>query len=269
MGFGWVSVGLRFGLGWASVRLLLGWGWVSVGFLLSFGWAAGQFRRVAASISPEDSHYFGLGLDIESSYLGAYRVLDNGNHEELHRAIVTLEGRTYWALPWAHNHVLALRGVAGATLGTTVPQRTFRIGGPYGDNPYVSLPDRYYALRGYPTSSIRGDHLYLGTVEYRLPLVYIERGLWTAPLWLRSIALSIFAEAGQAFLTEDYSGYDGSADGFVAFWANTRPAVGAELIGDVVVGWGALITGRIGYGLGLGSGAYPGGHFYAQLGASF
>ena len=78
-----------------------------------------------------------------------------------------------------------------------------------------------------------------------------------------------YRKLAERIIDEDYSGYDGSADGFVAFWANTRPAVGAELIGDVVVGWGALITGRIGYGLGLGSGAYPGGHFYAQLGASF
>ena len=233
------------------------------------GWSFGDFRRYAASISPEDSSLLSVSIDVESSYLGAYRVQPDGTRVQLHRAIATVEGRQYITLPWGRNHVLALRLVAGATVGTDIPQRTFRIGGAYGDNPYVSLPDRYYALRGYPTSSMRGNHLYIGSVEYRLPLVYIERGFWTAPLWLRSISLSVFAEAGQVFDTADYSGYAGSPEGFVAFWSNTRPAVGVELLGDIVLGWGGLFTGRVGYGLGLGAGAFPTGTVYAQLGSSF
>ena len=182
---------------------------------------------------------------------------------------MTAEARKYVALPWANNHVLALRLAGGATIGTVLPQRTFRIGGPYGDNAYVSLPDRYYALRGYPTSSMRGNHLWLASLEYRLPLFYIERGLWTAPAWFRSVALSIYADAGQVFDTEDYSPFGGSTEGFVTFWKNTRTALGVELIADAVLGWEGMFQGRIGYGLGLGAGASPGGSFYAQLGTSF
>jgi hypothetical protein len=236
---------------------------------LVLGWSAGKFEQYPASISPENSELLSASVDIESTYLGAYRQRLDGTKDSLHRAIFTVEGRKYLSLPWAHNHVLALRFVVGGTIGTEVPQRTFRIGGPYGDNPYVSLPDRYYALRGYPTSSMRGDHLYLGTVEYRLPLIYIERGLWTAPIWLRSIALSIFAEAAQVWDTADYEEYAARPEGFVPFWSNTRTAVGVELVGDVVLFWGAGIRGRVGYSLGLGEGAFPSGSFYAQLGASF
>jgi hypothetical protein len=233
------------------------------------GWAFGEFRRYAASISPEDSELVTVSVDIESSFLGAYRVQQDGSRLQLHRAIITAEGREYITLPWGKNHVLALRLVLGATVGTDVPQRTFRIGGAYGDSPFVSLPDRYYALRGYPTSSMRGNHLYLGSAEYRLPLFYVERGFWTAPLWLRSVALTVYVEAGQVFDTEDYAGWGGSPEGFVDFWSNTKPAVGVELIGDVVVGWGGLLQGRVGYGLGFGSGAFSSGTFYAQLGTSF
>ncbi|HCP47214.1 MAG TPA: hypothetical protein DIU15_14320, partial [Deltaproteobacteria bacterium] len=206
---------------------------------------------------------------VESSYLGAYRTEQDGSKTSLHRAIITARGERFITLPWAHNHVLAMRFVLGATVGTTIPQRSYRIGGPYGENPYVSLPDRYFALRGYPTSSMRGDHLYLGSVEYRMPLFYLERGLWTAPVFLRSVALGVFAEAAQAFNTLDYSGYQASPSGFVAFWAATRPSFGVELIGDAIIGWGGGIQGRVGYGIGVGEGALPGGTVYAQLGASF
>lgn len=236
---------------------------------LVLGWTFGEYRSYPASISPEDSRRLSVSVDLESSYLGAWRVQPDGSRLDLHRAIFSAEGRQYVTLPWGRNHVLAMRLAAGATLGTDVPQRTFRIGGAYGDNPYVSLPDRYYALRGYPTSSMRGNHVWVGAVEYRLPLFYVERGAWTVPVWLRSVALTVFAEAGQAFDSEDYAPFRGSPAGFVAFWAATRPSVGVELVGDAVLGWGGWFQGRVGYGLGLGPGAASSGTFYAQIGTSF
>lgn len=237
---------------------------------LSLGWAWGQFRRFPGSISPEDdSRLLSVSLDVESSFLGAYRIQEDGTRGQLHRGILTVEARTYQTLPWLRNHVLALRMVGGATVGTLIPQSTFRIGGPYGDSPYVSLPGRYYALRGYPTSSMRGDHVYVGTIEYRFPLLLVERGLLTAPVWLRSLSAVVFAEAGQVFTTADYAGYRGAPAGFGPFWANTRPSVGAELVGDAVLGWGGVFTGRVGYAFGFGDGAFPTGSFYAQLGTSF
>lgn len=237
---------------------------------LVVGWSNGQFRRFPRSVSPEDnSRLISVSAAVESSFLGAYRVEPDGTRSELHRAVITVEGRTYQTMPWLKNHVLAARFVLGATVGTEIAQRTFRIGGPFGDSPFVSLPDRYYALRGYPTSSMRGDHLYLGSVEYRFPLLRIERGFATAPLWLRGISARVFAEAGQVFSTDDYAGYGGSSAGFAQFWANTRPSVGAELEGDIVLGWGGFFVGRVGYSFGFGNGAYPSGIAYAQLGTSF
>ncbi|MCO4771893.1 MAG: PD40 domain-containing protein [Deltaproteobacteria bacterium] len=234
------------------------------------GWSTGQIRRFPRSVSPEDdSRLLSVSVDIESSFLGAYRLEPDGTRSELHRAVATIEGRTYQTMPWLRNHVLAVRGVIGATLGTPIAQRTFRIGGPFGDSPFVSLPDRYYALRGYPTSSMRGDHLWLATAEYRFPLLRIERGFATAPIWLRGVSARVFAEAGQVFSTSDYAGYGGSPDGFVQFLANTKPSVGVELEGDIVLFWGGLFTGRVGYSFGFADGAYPSGIVYAQLGTSF
>ncbi len=236
---------------------------------ITVGWAWGRFRGYAASISPENSDLLTASVDVESSFLGAWRDAPDGSRIALHRAIVSAEGRKYITLPWAHNHVLAVRLAVGATIGTDINTPTFRIGGPFGDNAYTSLPDRYYALRGYDTSSMRGDHVWVASAEYRLPLFYVERGFWTAPLWLRSVALTVFAEAGQTFDTADYAPYAGSPDGFVAFWSNTRPAVGAELVGEAVFAWGGLLRGRVGYGYGFGPGAPTTGRIYAQLGSSF
>ncbi len=234
------------------------------------GWSTGQFRQFSRSVSPEDdSRLLSVSVDLESSFLGAYRVEPDGTRSQLHRAVVTVEGRTYQTMPWLRNHVLAVRFVLGATVGTRIAQRTFRIGGPFGDSPFVSLPDRYYALRGYPTSSMRGDHLWLTSLEYRFPVLRIERGFATAPLWLRGISATLFAEAGQVFSTDDYSAYGTNPAGLVAFLQNTRPSVGAELLGEIVLGWGGLFVGRLGYSFGFGQGAFPSGIVYAQLGTSF
>jgi outer membrane protein assembly factor BamA len=116
---------------------------------------------------------------------------------------------------------------------------------------------------------MRGNHMWLASAEYRLPLAHIERGLGTAPIWLRSIAITVFVEAGQVFNSEDYADFEGSEEGLRTFWRNTRPALGVELVGDMIVGWGAYLQGRVGYALGSGEGALTGGTFYAQVGSSF
>ena len=233
---------------------------------LSLGWTYGRFERYSTSVSPERSELVTVSLDLQSSYLGAWQDLPDGSRAPIHRGILTAEARRYLALPWAANHVLALRAVGGFTLGTQIPQHTFRIGGAYGDSPYLSLPDRYYALRGYPTSSLRGDHLWLATAEYRMPLLLIERGPWTAPAQVRGLSLAVFAEAGQTFSDEDVTA---SLDGLLAWLQATRPALGVELVADAWLGWGGLFQARLGYGLGFGAGAQPGGQFYVQLGSSF
>ena len=236
---------------------------------ITLGFSTGDIGRFSGSISPENSQLLSLAADIESSFLGAYRIETDGTRSQLHRLILTAEARKYVSLPWGRGHVLALRGVVGATVGTDIPQKTFRMGGPYGDSPYVSLPDRYYALRGYPTSFQRGNNIYVGSVEYRLPLFLIERGPWTVPVFLRSVALTVFAEAGQAFDHADYAAYQGSSEGFLDFWSNTSVSFGAELIGEVRLAWSGTFQGRVGYGFGIGPGAYPTGVLYAQLGTSF
>jgi hypothetical protein len=234
---------------------------------LVFGWTWAEFRRYPASISPEDSRLLSVAVDIESTALGAYRLVGDGGRLPLHRVIVTVEGRGYLSMPWARNHVLAARFVLGATAGTPIPQQTFRIGGAYGDNAYVSLPDRYYPLRGFPTSSMRGDHVVLGAAEYRLPLFRIERGVLTAPVWLRSIALVGFAEGGQVFSSGSYGG--APLDVLRGFFEGFRADVGAELVGEAVLGWGGAFTARVGYAKGFGAGAFSAGTVYAQLGTSF
>lgn len=236
------------------------------GLVLGFNW--GEVRRLPAGISLDDGRLVALSAELESTALGAYRIGTAGALEPLHRLVLSAEARGYLSLPWPGNHVLAARVVAGGTVGDKVPQGTFRLGGSYGDSPYLSLPDRFYALRGYPAASQRGDHSWLATLEYRLPLLRIERGPWALPLWLRSIALSLYGEAGAAVSDDDFRSMS-FTDGLQTFALSTRPSIGAELVGEAVVFWGSPLSGRVGYAYGFGPGATAGGAFYAQVGGAF
>ena len=40
-------------------------------------------------------------------------------------------------------------------------------------------------LRGYASAAFFGEAYVLGTFEYRLPLIEVEAGAWTLPLYLR------------------------------------------------------------------------------------
>ena len=54
-------------------------------------------------------------------------------------------------------------------------------------------------LRGYAPNTVVGDQYHLFSAEYRSPLVWIEHGYATFPVYIRRIYGAVFGDAGDAF----------------------------------------------------------------------
>jgi hypothetical protein len=142
---------------------------------------------------------------------------------------LTLDARTYVrALP--RHGVVAIRGAAATSRGDRRVRRFFSAGGagPVPDGFTVSS-DSIGLLRGFPDDAIAGDHAVAGNLDYRVPLVRIQRGIGTLPFFLRTAHAAVFVDAGQAW-TGDFR------------WADVRQSFGAEVSADTVIGYVLPLT---------------------------
>jgi hypothetical protein len=240
------------------------------GYLSSFalGWRYSRSRSYTWSISPERGRSVTAVAQYTPSWLGSYLLDDTGAAAPFDQVQITSEWREYPSLPWAANHVLALRVAAGVSLGDGLRYGSFRLGGSYGEGSIYALPDEYRAMRGFPVASVYGDWYYLGGVEYRFPIWRIDRGFGTLPFFLRTLHAALLCDMGNAFADLPASGAE-VADLVGA----TRVGIGAELRLGLVVGWGIGLTGRLGYAFGVaGEDGIPAGSLdglYLQMGSSF
>jgi hypothetical protein len=96
-------------------------------------------------------------------------------------------------------------------------------------------------LRGYPARSSTGNQYHLFNGELRQPLVEIERGLATLPVYVKRLHAAALVDAGTAFDTS----FDAS---------RARASVGAALRLDAMFGYYVDGTFELGYSRGLTSG---------------
>lgn len=156
----------------------------------------------------------------------------------------TLALATYWPMPWLRHHVLALHASGGASGGNFGGRGAFYVGG-YVDLPIVDVIQNYLVqgsvvLRGYPTIAEVGHYYGLFNAEYRFPIVNVDRGPSTLPLFLNRVSGAAFVDYGSAF--DDPT------------TAQFKTGVGAELWFDVALGYVLDFTFRAGYARGLASG---------------
>lgn len=215
--------------------------------------------RAAYQYSNVESTALGVGdergLRCYVSVQGAHRAL--GSELEGSRA----EGRVtgYLPMPWARHHVLALSGYAGASTGNAFYGFTF---GGYRDpefwrNLTLGIGQGRLPLRGYPSDRFWGDRMVLGQSEYRFPLALIDRGQSTLPVFLRRVAGAVSFDVGSAFTQFDPHRFDQSL----------HYSFAAELWLDFVFGYAMGSRLVIGYAVGMGEGAYPGGTSYLAVGS--
>jgi hypothetical protein len=137
---------------------------------------------------------------------------------------------------FAHS-VLALRLAAGATAGPIT--KTLGVGGvssgelALGFGQYVGTA-RAFPVRGYAGGTLRGRRAATASVEYRMPLALVGRGIGHLPFGADKFSLSLFGDAGDAWdpgaqprLTHLYS-------------------AGAELVTDVNVNYDFPLRLRLG-----------------------
>ncbi len=241
---------------------------------ISGGWRYAWSQPTPYSISTEDGRIFSLIGSITHPWLGTQVKGDGitGSPEDfvdLTVAQVTAELREYTVNPLIPNHVLATKLGGGYTVGANQFLGNYQLGGSFGDSAFVTTPDTSRMLRGYEFGSDVGDRYWLASAEYRFPIWQVQRGVGTIPAYFRNISGAVFADAGNAFTDVDEweDAFDGSLVG-----------VGAEISTRWALGWGAFITGRIGYGVGLTPvplapdarhGWTDPRSFYFQLGGSF
>ena len=95
-------------------------------------------------------------------------------------------------------HVFAFKLSGGTGCGDFIPQGIYHLGGSFGIRT-MTLRSRYFQLRGYPQNAFSGKHALLGTIEYRFPLFFVERGIHTWPVFWDGMSAALFAEAGHAW----------------------------------------------------------------------
>ena len=183
------------------------------------GWLLNASRSYGYSISREDGWASRVTTELTREALGA-----DGDSDS---AVADLRGY----LPvWPRHGVVAARVAAASSWGDRQTRRLFSasgngpqaIGFDFGTNA-IGL------IRGVDESELIGDRALVANLDYRLPIVRIDRGLGTLPGFVRVIHAAAFVDAGNA-----WQGRFESRDLVVS--------TGAELSLDAVVGYGLPLT---------------------------
>jgi hypothetical protein len=232
------------------------------GFLgsLGGGWQYARTFSHAYSISPERGRRLSAGFEWFTPLLGSHVLDTRERAQPFEHLQVSADWREFKDLPWADNHVLAMRLSGGLSFGDTFVEGAFRLGGDGSEESQTVLPSGSRTLRGFSAGTMWGDTLGVGGLEYRFPIWRIDRGYGTFPLFLRSLHGAFFSEAGSALDRR----------------AETAPELlvgaGLELHLRLVLAWGLPADMRLGYAFScLGEGFAPGDldGLYYGLGASF
>jgi hypothetical protein len=212
---------------------------------LHLGWAYSNATGFLWSVGSE--HGFDLNATFDLS--------DHALASDFTGYAATFNFATYLRMPWLQHHVLALHAGGGASGGNAGGRGPFYVGG-FQDIPLVStvqnsLVQGGIVLRGYPVVAEIGHYFGLFNAEYRFPIVNIDRGLSTLPLFLNRITGAAFVDYGSAFDKPEQ--------------AEFKTGVGGELWFDLSLGYILGFTFRAGYARGLASGGIGKSYFIAAV----
>jgi hypothetical protein len=186
---------------------------------LRTAWRVSAARGYGYSISLEDGWSASSGVEITREAWGS-----RGNG-----GAATFDVRGY--VPVAPRHaVVAIRGAAASAWGDQSVRRVFSASG-YDAQPggFRFGSDAIGLLRGVSDDEIVGTHAAVLNADYRVPLMRLDRGWGTLPVFARVLHGAVFADAAQAWTTR-----------FRA--ADTTVSVGAELSLDLVLGYRLPLT---------------------------
>jgi WD40-like Beta Propeller Repeat len=190
---------------------------------LGLEWQTSNAKRYSYSISPEE----GMRFLADAVYFSRYI----GSTDNLTRLILSYG--QYLASPIRH-HVLAFELNGATALGDSAVKQQYTLGG----------TDGLFSVRGYDEDSITTQNALKATVEYRFPLVWVERGISTAPFFLSNFSGAVGLDAGL--------GWDGfKMPSSRTFTDRAKLGIFVELQTSFVFAYLAPVSLKIGYGHGL------------------
>ncbi len=221
--------------------------------LLHLGYGYSNVESSNYAISKERGFEVSVGVDYADRVLGSDSTLTSFS--------ATATG--YLLMPWLRHHVLAVALSGGTSHGTYPGRGLFAIGG-YAEEPLLdsfrnNLRQSAFRLRGYRPLQFFGSDFNLLNVEYRAPIWYVDRGVSTLPLFVRSLSGAAFFDYGAAYNQLDLR------DPLKPFHAG----VGAEVWLDLYVGYYTYGNLRLGVAKGLSAEAPNGLQTYMVLSSAF
>ncbi|MCP4746685.1 MAG: hypothetical protein GY874_11190 [Desulfobacteraceae bacterium] len=136
---------------------------------------------------------------------------------------------------WLGQKIITVMGLqAGKTWGDLLPgHNSFRIGGNSGEGFFTKRPSRLFALRGFKSNCLDSGLAATGNIEIYWPLVRLQTGYKTLPLFLHNISVGTFVDSGFSEKTT------GSHDFLLSS--------GFEIITGLELAWGFMADFRFGW----------------------
>jgi hypothetical protein len=183
------------------------------------GWRFGNAQTYGYSISRESGTAVRATLESAPQAFGS----------DATTGAFAADGRAYVAAGRRHG-VIALRAAAASSSGDNRRRRVFSASGsgPQSDDFDVGT-DAIGLLRGFDSADVVGQHAVVANVDFRFPLGYVQRGVGTLPVFVRSIHAAIFADAANA-----WNGAFHRSD--------VRRSFGGELSADTILGYAVPVT---------------------------
>ena len=233
---------------------------------------------VSMTYSSARAHSFQMGRARGATLFVRGRVLNEMNLPDTLAGVIGADrseddviGRARVYLPLAGpgyaSHVLALQGSFGVARGPNANAGHYEVGGASGSRETVTGLDLFgggpifFPVRGYDTFSRFGRYAWAASVEYRVPLGLVNRGLGAWPLHFDRVFASVFGDAGNAW------GPARSPSGFENPARSALVSVGAEITAEVLTFYKATLRFRTGVALPLVDG--EGARVYLRLGVPF
>ncbi|MFW5967866.1 MAG: hypothetical protein ACOCV2_10125, partial [Persicimonas sp.] len=165
-------------------------GWFSdVSFRLSYA----NTERYPQSISTADGVSASLGVQLQHDL------------DEFERNNITLTYglRGYVSVPFFEHHVATLGVDGGINRSNFLGGRGFAVGGYSNQDVLTDLllqqPRGQFVMRGYPPGYTTGSQYQVWNAEYRFPILTLDRGFSTLPVFVQRMKGAVFADAGGAF----------------------------------------------------------------------
>jgi WD40-like Beta Propeller Repeat len=219
---------------------------------LAASWSYSNARRYQYSISTEEGRYLALNLAISTRVLGSQ--YETYSASWYYNEWIPIP----WPSRFLRNHVLWLAYSGGISGGDPAHKGNFYLGGYPPQNLLTSIYDfsrpGSASLRGYAYASQAGDQFHVLNAEYRFPIVWIERGLDTFPLYLRRLHAKGFVDYGDAF----YGGFS---------FDKLKVGVGGEIILELYYAYYYAAALQLGFAHGFEAGG--GNHVYFLLNSPF